>query len=354
MRTRIVSCAIGVYWAMLSMNDADAEGCIPIALPSGATDVRVPSDLKISRTNSRDTITPSGYWLYHSGKNLMLSGPAEFCLKQDIVRDVDILAKLIGEPGGYGPLVEMSNSDITLDLNGHALRSNRAGLAIQANVGGYKNEKVTKNFVFKNGMIEIGGVGVEITGWQYMNSSANYIPGPDEIRVAENWYGVGFREFDESNVILENLTIKSGGMAAYLVGRKNIIRNCHIEVDGHEAIALFGAGNRLINNEIIVRRTIPAPRRPNQPPAQLALGFYYEEHAPIWIRDAPGLIIRGNKITVRGLFPAEEAILLINSPNVVIEDNEVNGVKKLYRALDAQSSARVHNNRKRFGKWPED
>jgi len=83
------------------------------------------------------------------------------------------------------------------------------------------------------------------------------------------------------------------------------------------------------------------------------LGSEYEEYAAIWIRDAPGLIMRGNKITVKGLFPAEEAILLINSPNVVIEDNKVTGVKKLYRALDAHSSARARNNRKRFGKWPE-
>ena len=171
--------------------------------------------------------------------------------------------------------------------------------------------------------------------------------------MAVDRYGSGFRNFGITNILLEDLTIKSGGLAAYLVGRNNVIRRCRIEVEGHEAIALFGTNNQLIDNEIIVKRTRRAPPKPTPSLADMHLGSEYEEYAAIWIRDAPGLIMRGNKITVKGLFPAEEAILLINSPNVVIEDNKVTGVKKLYRALDAHSSARARNNRKRFGKWPE-
>ena len=96
-----------------------------------------------------------------------------------------------------------------------------------------------------------------------------------------------------------------------------------------------------------------APAEPEQPPARLNIGSYYSEYAAIWIRDAPGLIIRGNKITIERIFNAKEAILLINSPNVVIENNEVTGAKKLYTSLDEHSSAHARNNRKRFGKWPE-
>jgi len=192
-----------------------------------------------------------------------------------------------------------------------------------------------------------------MTGWQYSGHAPSFQPSPDQIDTAINWYGPNFREFGDTNILLENLTIKSGGLAAYLVGRNNIIRHCRIEVEGHEAVALFGANNQLIDNEIIVKRTRAAPAKPYQPPAHLNIGSYYEEYAAIWIRDAPGLIIRGNKITIEGLFNAKEAIMLINSPGVIIEDNEVTGADKLYTALDEQSSARANNNRKRFGQWPD-
>jgi hypothetical protein len=43
---------------------------------------------------------------------------------------------ILGEPGGSGPLIQLSNSDITLDLRGHTLRSDRAGVAIEGYVGG--------------------------------------------------------------------------------------------------------------------------------------------------------------------------------------------------------------------------
>lgn len=41
-----------------------------------------------------------------------------------------------------------------------------------------------------------------------------------------------------------------------------------------------------------------------------------------------------------------------NGVSIIIEDNEVTGADKLYTALDEQSSAHANNNRKRFGKWP--
>lgn len=139
-------------------------------------------------------------------------------------------------------------------------------------------------------------------------------------------------------------------MAAYLVGRNNIIRHCRIEVDGHQAVALFGANTQLIDNEIIVKRRLSPPKTYNSMPE---LGTYYSEYAAIWIRDAPGAIIRGNKITIEGLFNAKEAILLINSPGVALENNDITGSDKLYTSLDEQSSAHARDNRKRFGKWPD-
>lgn len=327
-----------------------AQECFQIRLPEGHKEIRVPANLALVRYQGQSTLTPAGFWLYHGGENLSLSGPGRFCLAQDIVRNVGI-AKLLGEPGGSGPLIQLSNSDITLDLRGHTLRSDRAGVAIEGYVGGKIHQTSPHTFSFTNGSIEVNGKGVSFTGWQYVGYRHNYRPDPALLDTVTEWYGPDFGDFSDTNILLENLTIKSGGLAAYLIGRNNVIRHCRIEVEGHEAVALFGANNQLIDNEIIVRRTLPPPVA--QDNSRPRFGTYYLDYAAIWIRDAPGLILRGNKITIEGLFNAEQAILLANSPDVVIEDNEVTGANNLYKALDGQSSARAHNNRKRFGKWPD-
>ena len=331
---------------------AQANDCFHVALPANATRLSVPP-LKSKLTPQGATKNPPGFNLFHSGENLALNGPACFLLDQDIVRQVGPLGKFLGEPGGSGPLVDLNGSDIMLDLNGHALRSNRASTAIDTRVWGKLKESRTRNLTLRNGTIDVGGYGIVLIGWQYGGHAPNFQPSLGQIDIAINWYGQNFRQFGDTNILLENLTIKSGDLAAYLVGRNNIIRHCHIEVEGHEAVALFGANNQLVDNTIIIKRARPIPAPPSQPPAHLNIGSYYPQYAAIWIRDAPGLIIRGNKITIEGLFNAKEAIMLINSPNVIIDNNEVTGADKLYTALDAQSSAHARNNRKRFGTWPE-
>lgn len=330
-----------------------ADKCFHVSLLPGATENNVPRTLDFIQTPQGDMATQPGFSFYHSGQDLALSGPGCFFLEQDVARYVGRWGRLLGEPGGRGPLIELFGSDITLDLNGHALHSDRASTALYSRVWGKLREPRKRNYTFRNGTIDVGGSGIFLTGWQYGGQSHNYRPGPNQISMAVDWYGTNFRQFGKTDILLENLTIKSGDLAVYLVGQNNIIRHCHIEVKGHEAVALFGANNQLIDNEIIVRRSLPAPSEPWQPPARLNIGSYYPEYAAIWIRDAPGLVIRGNKIVIEGWFNAKEAIMLINSPDVVIEDNEITGANKLYTALDAQSSAHARNNRKRNGKWPE-
>lgn len=346
----IIALKIGIiFLGFLMAPSSQGEECFHVELPQGVKEIRVPSKLSLLRYQGQDTMTPAGFWMYRSGQNLALSGPAHFCLEQDIVRNVGFAA-LLGEPGGSGPLVELANGAIVFDLNGHALRSDRAGVAIEGYVGGKTHQTPARNFTFRNGIIDVSGSGISLTGWQYVGNRHTYRLGPVQIGRAISWYGPQFRKFDDTNILLENLTIKSGSLAAYLVGRNNIIRHCRIEVEGHEAIALFGANTQLIDNEIIVKRRLSPPKTDNSMPE---LGTYYAEYAAIWIRDAPGAIIRGNKITIEGFSNAKEAILLINSPDVVIENNDITGSDKLYTALDEQSSARARDNRKRFGKWPD-
>lgn len=341
---------IAVYSLGLSLSNlSQGQECFHVVLPKGKNEIRVPSKLALVRYQGQDTMAPSGFWLYHQGQNLALSGPARFCLEQDIVRIVGFVA-LLAEPGSIGPLVELSNAGIILDMKGHVLRSDRAGVAIEGYVGGDIHQTPASGFTFQNGTIEVPGNGIMLTGWQYSGHRHNFEPSSNQIKMIEDWYGQNFREFSNTNITIENLKIRSGSLAAYLVGRNNIIRHCQIEVKGHEAVALFGANNQLIDNEIVIKRSRSSRKIDDTMPE---LGTYYKEQTAIWIRDAPGAIIRGNKITIEGLFNAKEAILLINSPNVVIEDNEVTGTNKLYTTLDAQSSAHARNNRKRGGKWPE-
>ena len=347
--TRLFFACLPLLW--LTSAFAQTEACFHVRLPPEAKEFREPANL--SFVFPRQGPMLSGYLMFHSGENLALSGPGCFFMELDIVRHVGPLGKFLGEPGGSGPLVELDGSDIVLDLKGHALRSNRAGTAVSAGVWGMLQEPKRRNYTFRNGIIDVGSDGISMTGWQYAGQRQNYRPGPAQIDTALLRYGPNFREFGDTNILLENLTIKSGGLAAYLVGRNNVIRQCRIEVEGHEAVALFGANNQLIDNEIVVKRT-KSPPPPHNPPARFNIGSYHSEYAAIWIRDAPGLIIRGNKITIEGSSNSKEAILLINSPNVIIENNEVTGADKLYTALDEQSSAHARNNRKRFGKWSED
>ncbi len=340
--------------ALLSLfvtKQVDADVCFHIVLPKGNVEFREPASLKFTDIPAGDSGTQSGFNIYHGGQNLSLSGPGCFILEQDVARYVGRWGRFLGEPGGKGPLIELFGSDIKLDLNGHALRSDRAGTAIAAGVWGILQEPRRRNYTFRNGTIDVGGSGISMTGWQYGGEMHNYRPGPHQINRAIRWFGPNFRQFGDTNILLENLTIKSGDLAVYLVGRNNIIRHCHIEVTGHEAVALFGANNQLVDNEIVVKRSLSAPKAEDN--SKPELGTYYSEYAAIWIRDAPGLVIRGNKIVIEGWFNAKEAIMLINSPGVVIEDNEITGANKLYTALDAQSSAHARNNRNRNGKWPE-
>lgn len=332
--------------------ETQAVECFKIALPLGVNEFRLPTELRFIQTLRGDLGTSPGFKIYHTGRNLSLSGPACFLLRQNIFRNIDVLAKFLGEAGGSGPIIELFGSDITLDLGNKIISSNQSSTVIYEQVWGILQRHKKKNYAFKNGSIETQGNGIIMNGWQYGGQTPKFKPSQSQIDMATSWYGPNFRDFEDTNIILENLNIKSGGLAAYLVGRNNIIRHCHIEVEGHEAIALFGADNQLIDNEIIVKRSKSTPPKPYQPPTHLDIGSYYEEYAAIWIRDAPGLIIRGNKITIEGLIPAKEAILLINSPNVTIENNEVSGSENLYTVLDKQSSARAYNNHKKSGKWP--
>lgn len=128
----------------------------------------------------------------------------------------------------------------------------------------------------------------------------------------------------ETRFTLDSLNIKSGGRGVIMTGAKNVLRNSTIEVDSDTAVYLYGPGSVVEGNTFIIHQ---APDYPY--PAALP--------AALKLRDADGAVIRNNRFIVKGgLFgmfkgQADVAINLLESRNVTIENNTVEGAKSLVR-----------------------
>jgi nitrous oxidase accessory protein NosD len=107
-------------------------------------------------------------------------------------------------------------------------------------------------------------------------------------------------------------------------GTGNVLRNNVIEVESATAAYLYGPGSVIEGNTFIVHQT------KGEPAATLAI---------LKLRDAHGAVIRNNRFIVKGVFvgKAEAAINLLESKNVVIEGNTIEGAKTLVRK-DAAST----------------
>ena len=102
------------------------------------------------------------------------------------------------------------------------------------------------------------------------------------------------------------------------------MRNNIIEVESATAAYLYGPGSVIEGNTFIVHQT------KGEPAATLAI---------LKLRDADGAVIRNNRFIVKGAFTgkADFAINLLESKNVVIEGNTIEGAKALVRK-DAAST----------------
>jgi hypothetical protein len=122
----------------------------------------------------------------------------------------------------------------------------------------------------------------------------------------------------------ENLKIESGGRGVIMSGTGNVLRNNVIEVESATAAYLYGPGSVIEGNTFIVHQT------KGEPAATIAI---------LKLRDAHGAVIRNNRFIVKGVFAgkAEAAINLLESKDVVIEGNTIEGAKTLVRK-DATST----------------
>jgi hypothetical protein len=259
--------------------------------------------------------------------SIFVINPGEYCLVKD-VKQTDIFRKyadhfsLVKKPGHA--MIEISSPDVTIDLMGHHLTSDMELLAaIDLN---WPSTPPSKNLRIRNGKISKPGRALVLMPAGSSESLYRFL---EFNRIGE--FHSDMSRYPTTDYVLENLTLDGNNEIIVMQGRRNIIRNCKI-IGGNSTVNLMGPNLIFENNEIIFNAKPPALEQDGPPIA-------------LYLQDAGDSIIRNNRITVLSHdVPGTSAIVLKNSPNVTIEGNTVSGVVPLYKALDAQFSAVVHDN----------
>ena len=252
---------------------------------------------------------------------------------------------VLSEGGRRGPhdtkLVEIWASQVDLDLKNHTLRTSTYidGIVGPPNtfdprtLARLSHEQVHRLFVH-DGTIRLhnsdGG------------SSGIGVISPLEISYIHNTHTgrTPPSSFAKVDFVLENLTINTGNAAAVLMGDGIVVRNCIIEVEGPNALVIYGP-NAIVENNRIVYRYVPVTVRGLAEPTPERAP---EVRAAIYLRMANGAVIRGNTIEVRGAAGDVSAVALIDSTSVHIENNQLSRTAPVATLL-GRSSAHVRRNR---------
>lgn len=263
-------------------------------------------------------------------------------------------------------------SNVEVDLQQHTMTSKASRAKQPTGAGIFSNQK---NILIHNGALRVTGkrgIGVirNPSGYPYIKifdknaksttcdmysascEDISYLEGPDKLPP----------KYQDANITLDNMNIFATYRGVVLADNHNVIRNSTIEVDGHTAIYLMGQYPIIENNTIIIHGR--------------GAGEFYQEagrsetteedgkrvskiiegkktnilSAPIKLRDAQGGIIRNNRIIYKGgLFSgkAPVAINLLDSKDVLIEDNIIEGFDNLVR----ENGDTSHNEKNNTIKW---
>ncbi len=147
--------------------------------------------------------------------------------------------------------------------------------------------------------------------------------------------------------VLENSTIKTGNAAALLMGDGIVVRNCTIEVEGENALVIYGPHAVIENNRIVYRFSDANPGLITATYLKPA-GYHPELRSAIYLRAADNAVVRGNTISVNGWDDPVSAVAVVDSKNVLIVGNRFNrDVTPVVR--QGSSSARLRNNEVKEG-----
>lgn len=243
-------------------------------------------------------------------------------------------------------------SNVAVDLKQHTLTSKASKSNTPHGVSIFQHQN---NMLLKNGTLRvIGKQGVGV-----FNSNTSLL-----IKIpAENnkirWCRLSYPECEEvtylnsvdhippiyqdANITIDNMNIFATYRGVQLADNHNIIRNSTIEVDDNTAIYLMGQYPVIENNTIIIHSN-----KNGDTETQKKYNIQIKDGA-IKLRDAKGGIIRNNRIIYKGgLFSgkAPVAINLLDSKDVIIEGNTIEGFDKLVRENGDTSYSENNNTKK--------
>lgn len=147
-------------------------------------------------------------------------------------------------------------------------------------------------------------------------------------------------KYQDAHITIDNMNIFATYRGVQLADNHNTIRNSTIEVDDNTAIYLMGQYPVIENNNIIIHSN-----KNGDSETQKKYNIQIKDGA-IKLRDAKGGIIRNNRIIYKGgLFSgkAPVAINLLDSKDVLIEGNTIEGFESLVRENGDTSYSDINN-----------
>lgn len=259
-----------------------------------------------------------------------INSPGAYCLDHPYTEPRRFVISEGGEKGGNGPLAHISASDVDVNLRGFRLSAEAIG--VSGIESGRSSGIITRIFLH-NGTIKSrtswGVRFIDAVRWDLDRSKEDFFELSARLPlvkpVEEKEYGeflVGrqrLREaFPSTAHRLDNLAIESSATSINIRGGDNRVSNCNVRTLAYAtAISLSGPGQVIENNTITVHL---APSRQHEAPIKLVM--------------ANNSIIRNNTIIIEGGDDSQPAISLIDSKNVVIENNKIIGTKVLYKIWD--------------------
>jgi hypothetical protein len=269
-------------------------------------------------------------------QEIVLDRGGSYCLQADVLIDdtSPFLAHGRDRPGNS---VEILSNDVTLDLQGHSIKSGDItyGIAIE---GKSVPSRVTirDGAIFSEHAAINSGLGNMVVPSDMGDPLANFSKSgksPEQLETAAKFtqklHESTFQQevrlrptsldgYQQRDIHLERLHISArslprdglgAGGAVSIQGRGTVIRDCVIETDAGNAIWIFGPGAVIENNTIIVHGS----------------NLAREADAPIRLIQGDGAVIRNNKIVLRGN-ANKRGISTFDTGPIMVENNTFYGM----------------------------
>jgi hypothetical protein len=269
---------------------------------------------------------------------ILIKSNGKYCISEDI--KVDEISLFVLSEGGFryrtSTAVATHVPNISIDLKQHTLISQ------SSNTKGAQGVAIGESHTsLKNGILRV--IGKQGVGVIHNASGVPHIKVLDEKKEVMSCR-LSYPECEElsylnsidklppkyqdAHITIDNMNIFATYRGVQLADNHNTIRNSTIEVDDNTAIYLMGQYPVIENNTIIIHSN-----KNKDTETQKKYNIQIKGGA-IKLRDAQGGIIRNNRIIYKGGFfggKAPVAINLLDSKDVLIEGNTIEGFDKLVR-----------------------